>query len=117
MCRPHSFHRTYDSSSQGIALVAAPYIDMLDQWQDELTRAAAAPGDVARADASEAGDGQEVSARETGNDSDSGDEGGRPTRKRYKLDLSCLEHATKSESSPPTLSANLRGAPQLVARP
>ena len=84
---------------------------MLDRWQEELGRAAATPGVAAtryQPEPSESGDRQEVTVRETGNDSDSGDEGRQPARKRYKLDMSCLEHATKSESSAPTLSANLK---------
>jgi hypothetical protein len=103
--------QAFDTTPEGIALVAAPYFDMLDQWQEELGRAAATPGVAARChqpEPSEAGDHQEVPVRETGNDSDSGDEGRQPTRKRYKLDMSCLDHATKSESSAPTLSANLK---------
>ena len=102
----------YDTTPRGVALVAAPYFDMLDQWQDELGRAATTSKDVdattRRREASEMGDYQEAPAGETGNDSDSGDEGGQPTRKRYKLDMSCLELATKSETSAPSLSANLK---------
>jgi hypothetical protein len=100
-----------DSSSEGVALIATPYFEMLDQWQEEVNRAATRLGVTAtraEPEPSEAGDYQVTPTREVGNESDSGDEGGRRTRKRCKLDMSCLEQADKLQASTITLSANLK---------
>ncbi|OJA17101.1 hypothetical protein AZE42_11285 [Rhizopogon vesiculosus] len=86
-----------DSTPEGIALIAAPYLSMLDQWQEEINRAARAPGVAAatrdQPESSETGDYQGIPTREIGNESDSGDEGGQPTRKRCKLDI--FERSTR----------------------
>jgi hypothetical protein len=67
-----------DSTAEGVATIATPYLDMLDQWQEEVGRAATGSrgaGIRDRPESSEAGDYQGVPAGETGNDSDSGGEG------------------------------------------
>jgi hypothetical protein len=102
---------TDDATPEDIAIIATPYFDMLDQWQEEQDRAAGASGAAIVRDQpepSEAGDRQGVPAREAGHESDSDGEGERPARKRTKLDMSCLEQASKLHGTGPTLSANLR---------
>jgi hypothetical protein len=82
---------TDDTTPEEVAVIATPYFNMLDQWQEEQDRAAGASGVAVARDQpepSEAGDRQGVLAREAGHESDSDGEGDRPVRKRTKLDMS-----------------------------